>query len=163
MKLAKREQIFAYIMILSDLFATFLQVSAEDRYRPSPTADSRRPLPSLWHPSRCTLRRLHGNHLHICRPWNGAFRKGQPNSIIELRHAGSAGGLLLSGRIGKNKEGIRAVKTARGLRAHGNEAREVKRQFLSLMLLGVTKCTDTHRCVCPLLCVCVYVCVHKGN
>jgi len=23
--------------------------------RPSPVADSRRPLPSLWHPSRCTL------------------------------------------------------------------------------------------------------------
>lgn len=93
------------------------------------------------------------NHLHICRPWSGAFRKGQPNSIIELWHAGPTGGRsLLSGRIGKNKEGIRAVKTARGLRAARRGEREIKRQFLSLTSLGVAECSDT-LCVC----VCTYV------
>jgi len=80
----------------------------------SPIADSRRPLPSSWHPSRCTLRRLHGNHLHIYRLWRGAFRKGQPNSIIELRHA-TAIGPFAKWANGKNKEGIRAMKTACGL------------------------------------------------
>lgn len=72
-----------YIWILLKFFATSSEVSAEDRQCPSLAADSR-PLPSLWHLSQCTLQRLHSNHLHIYRPWCGAFRKGQPNSIIEL-------------------------------------------------------------------------------
>lgn len=155
-----RPNIRVYQDPVGSLCSLLPQVSAEDRYRPSPTADSRRPLPSLWHPSRCTLRRLHGNHLHICRPWSGAFRKGQPNSIIELWHAGEGRGgvdrgLLLSGRIGKNKEGIRAVKTTRGLQAHGQSRRgRSSGNSYRLMSLVVAKCTD-------ILCICV--CIREIN
>lgn len=82
--------------------------------------------------------------ISACR---GAARSAKGSQIL-LSNSGTRGrsGLLLSGRIGKNKEGIRAVKTARGLLAYG--AREVKRQFLSVTSLGVAECTDMLQCVC---------------
>jgi len=86
-------------------------------------ADSRWPLPSLWHPSRCTPQRLHGNHLHICRPWRGAFRKGQPNSIIELRHATAIEWGPLSGRIRKiRREFERWKRRTDCTRSEGSQA-----------------------------------------
>lgn len=140
-RLSKCNPIFLRFVCIMDFSPWSPQISTEDRYRPFPLADSRQPLPFSWHSSRCTLRRLHGNHLHIYRPWRGAFRKGQPNSIIELRHATTIkSGVSAKWSSWKNKEGIQAMKTACELPSVYT-ARKVKQQ--SLLSFTVIRASGT--------------------
>jgi len=88
--------------------------------RPSPVADSQRLLPSLWHPSRCTLSEAARQSFAYLPAVAGSSAKG---SQILLSSSGTrtvARGRPAKWANWKNKEGIRAMKTARGLRGRSN-------------------------------------------